>query len=260
MPEGPEVARSAQLLLERLNGATIQMVYINDDRKIDPLPANVVITSIWSYGKKIGFSLDNGQTMIASLGMTGFFSFTQRKETTKVAWMTDRGPFFFGDPRHFGGIEVVTDVNYYLFVKKKIGPDLLRAAMTEWLPFEQFHAIFTKKRSTVTVAEALLNQSYVAGIGNYLKSEILYYAAVHPWRPLNQVTVEQWRAIHKSAHETIKRAYEYNGLTIATHINPDGSTGKFPCAVYHKTHDPMGRPVTATGETRNSFFVAGVQV
>lgn len=270
MPEGPEVAHTARQLRTRLTGATIQAVHLAPGAKVNgTIPTGVIITNIWSYGKKVGFALSSGQTLLGSLGMTGYFAFTPRPGTnahSPVSWRvgleTSQGPLYFGDPRMLGDLTMVDDICYYLFQYKRLGPDLVRAAMTETLPWEQWAAIFgltNGQVSTRLITDVLLDQSLVAGIGNYLKSEILYYAGVAPHRRANTLSETEWRHLWVQAHAVMRCAYEHGGLTIATHISPEGDRGVYPCAVYHKTRDPHGYPVLATGESRNSFWVPQMQ-
>lgn len=261
MPEGPEVAHTARLLAGYIGAVIIDLAIANEYNEITGLlPRQVTILDIWTYGKKIVFHMSNGEWMAVSLGMTGYFAYTPRdKDPWRVAWLTDRGPLYFGDVRKLGGFEVVSDIEYYLFVDKGLGPDLLRAAMgppEQWICLDQWIHIFG---GTARVCAVLTDQKRLAGVGNYLKSEILYFAGINPFRLVCSLSIEELDRLRYWAHIIIRKSYEHNGLTIATHISPDGSRGVYPCAVYHKHYDPHGYQVKSSGGNPNTFWVDELQ-
>jgi len=66
---------------------------------------------------------------------------------------------------------------------KSLGPDLLAGS------FDRDEALRRmRQQSGVPIAEVLLNQRVVAGMGNVFKSEVLFLAGVHPFSPVNTLT------------------------------------------------------------------------
>jgi len=107
----------------------------------------------------------------------------------------------------------------------RLGPDVLSP------DFDDAAAIARLATSTrPTVAEALLQQQAVAGIGNVYKSELLFLAGVYPFAAPADVSRAQWARLMRDAH-TLLRAnvvdpaetgvVSYRGLRRTTgHSNP----------------------------------------
>lgn len=238
MPEGPEVYWTAAEM-RRFRGQTITEVQQVPDtgtnktvRGVIALVALIgaVITEVASYGKKVIFILDNGLYMFVSLGMSGRLSYTPGNYN-KVSFFTDTSEFYFGQPRPIGWIEVVSDM--WGHIRAHMGPDILDAAIRgEWITREEWIRIFSGKAQNWQVSSMLLDQGLIAGIGNYLKSEILHYAGVHPFRIVSTLTAEEMESIRVAAHNVIYAAWARGGLTIESYITPSGFTGDYAPAVY----------------------------
>ena len=92
----------------------------------------------------------------------------------------------------------------------RLGPDLLSQAVTplqvqQRLSLKQFH-----RRS---LGALLLDQGFVAGLGNYLRSEILFYARCHPKQRPVDLTEQQRQQLAVCIIETTRQAYEQAGVT-----------------------------------------------
>ena len=75
-----------------------------------------------------------------------------------------------------------------------IGPDLLAADFDAGEAFARLRA-----RSELDVADALLDQTAIAGIGNVYKSEVLFSGRVNPFTPVSRVNDEQLRLLIDTA-------------------------------------------------------------
>lgn len=70
-----------------------------------------------------------------------------------------------------------------------LGPDPLRADA------DPQQALARIRRSRKPVAELLMDQSVVAGVGNVYRSEVLFRNRIHPFRPGRQLSTRSWQAI-----------------------------------------------------------------
>ena len=277
-PEGPEVRTVADKLRPVLTGQTILHYTIVKTHKLvgfEYLRLPATITTVTSYGKKVIIHLDCGQSLIISLGMSGRlqyhdgghthvrFDLCRRVSQGLLSILEHNGHLYYDQARPFAGIDVL-DHSHYTAYFADLGPDLLACAQNvdTWITFEQWSAIFTSpKIAQWQVCKALLEQSLVAGIGNYLKSEILYYAGILPQRLMSSLSTDDLERLRVSAHQVIQSAYSYGGLTIKDYISPDGQPGIYPVAVYGKDTDSRGYPVTKgkTKDGRMSHWVEAVQ-
>lgn len=278
MPEGPEVRTVADVLRPILVGKVITAGFKDDRAKsigFDNLKCPATIISVRSYGKKVIIDLDTGHMMVISLGMAGRVQFQAGNHSHIMFAIAENQimgsfkvlrPFcglYYEDPRYMGGVDIIPNAGVPLYFKD-IGPDLLQLALDEktWIPLDKWMEIYCQKRLMKrAICDVLLDQSLVAGIGNYVKCEVLYYAMVLPDRNVQAITIEEWERIRVSAHKVIRLSYSYGGLTIKSFISPDGQPGRYPKVVYGKTIDPMGNPVISgtTRDRRTSHWVPAIQ-
>lgn len=89
----------------------------------------------------------------------------------------------------------------------KLGPDALRIRRDE------LRAQLGHRRTPIKVA--LLNQVYVAGIGNLYASEILHVARTHPRTPCASISARRWTSIHAAIRSVLEQAIAYEGSTLS---------------------------------------------
>jgi len=105
----------------------------------------------------------------------------------------------FTDPRRFGRIHLVDDPGAFAPVVA-LGWDMLTAPPT----LEQFSQGLAKRSGPIK--GVLLDQSFTAGVGNYIADEGLYQARLHPAHPANQLTPEQQSTLLKQLVHVIATA------------------------------------------------------
>jgi formamidopyrimidine-DNA glycosylase len=135
---------------------------------------------------------------------------------------------------------------------KTLGPDLLATSH----PFQDIHptirsflppiffqsatcesfttAIRSTRRSQMPLCRFLMKQEYFAGIGNYLKSEILYRARLNPFLLLESLTDQQINTLFSMTIRTISNAYQSGGLTHGNFLDPDMEKGTFNVYIYKR--------------------------
>lgn len=180
--------------------------------------------------------------MIASLGMEGRFQYVKERHSHICFDLNDEEKLYFEDSRRFGRVDIMSaaDEKKYL---SDLGPDLLQHALTTWITETEWNAIYKPKLLKRKICDILLDQSILAGIGNYLASEILYYAGINPLRIGNTITAEELELIRIHAHKVVLCSYEHGGFTLYNFISPSKKLGKYPAAVYGKNKDPNGYKV-----------------
>lgn len=167
---------------------------------------------------------------------------------------------------------------------KEIGPDLLATttpfheihpAVRSTLPsffFEQvtpelfLTGIRAPRRGQMEICRFLMKQEYFSGVGNYLKSEILYRARINPFRTLNTLSDEEVNRLYGACLSTIQQAYQSGGLTHGTFYDPDMEKGTFPVFVYKRAgeKDPHGYtimfvPAEQSPDKRSTYYVPELQ-
>lgn len=264
MPEGPEVRAVADTLQILVNKMINDMV-VGENAKIEgELITPCIITEVTAYGKKLVIRTGKDQFIVVSFGMTGVFRFTEGKYShvrfpicykNRILFKN----LYFDDLRRFGNIKITDQLDL-----SDLGPDLLHHALNEMIPKDEWKNIFANHKPSLMnkeMCQVLLDQSVVSGIGNYLKSEILYVAGILPDRKLDSLTEDEFEKLRVEAHRIIKESYSHGGLTIENFINPNGTMGNYPRLIYNRSHDPQGHKVikVKSKDARGTFYCSQCQ-
>ena len=221
MPEGPEIRRAADKVARRLVESTLTSVRLPYPpiSEFGEVIGNANVESVTSRGKALLMRFDNGLTLYSHSQLYG--RWTVNRVTTKVRWNRSLRAEFISKGyavRLWSAtdVEVVPtrDEEAHPYIAK-LGPDVLDKTTTPDVIKNRLESPRFNGRSA---ASLMLDQSFVAGLGNYLRSEILHQAGVHPkTRPkdLDSETITKWGSITKSISI---RSYESNGLTVSDEL------------------------------------------
>jgi formamidopyrimidine-DNA glycosylase len=162
---------------------------------------------------------------------------------------------YYDGARIYGGLEYTTDIKQYL---SKLGPDPFYTVITT----ELWRKIFrTPKVQKWEISKAIIDPSLIAGIGNWMKAEILYESKISPYRLVGNMSDSELETCRKWFLYVTEQAYKSKGLTLATYWSPDGVAGTYPRKVYSKPTDPFGNVVQkdVTAGKRAHHWVPGLQ-
>ncbi len=144
--------------------------------------------------------------------------------------LSDNLSLIFNDPRKFGRVWLTADPDEVL---GELGPKPLDPSFTPQAFYERLH-----KRHRL-LKPLLLDQSFIAGLGNIYTDEALHMARLHPLSQSNSVTPEQvdslWRAVRAVLEEGIRSNgasidWVYRGGEYQKHFRVYGRDGE-PCPV-----------------------------
>lgn len=260
MPEGPEVRRMAYCINE--NFAEQHLIEMNffegskvyKDQKLFRSDCDILFNSetnmftleidskcfhINSHGKKIFFVMEEGM-IISSLNMDGKW-FLEKPKTIHIELVFENGSLYFYDSGKRANISVVGhDTENMNKFSKELGPDLMDDDTT----FEVFcDQLSIKKFSNKPLYEVLTDQSCLAGIGNYLRADILYVSYIQYDRTFLSLDEDEKERLFSSTKEIMFESFESNGLTLRTYIDPSGKQGVYNPKVYGLKETEAGEPV-----------------
>jgi formamidopyrimidine-DNA glycosylase len=113
------------------------------------------------------------------------------------------------------------------------------------------------------IAVVLMDQSVFSGVGNYLKSEILYQARVSPHATINNIPDEKILEIFEITLKKINESYKSGGASVRDYSDIKGKEGtfSFTFAVYKKKKDPFGNKIVMekTKDGRTTHWVPELQ-
>lgn len=236
MPELPEVETIRRgLLRASLIGLAIREVRVFWNKSVATHSpalfvqslANRRIEGIERAGKFLVFYLDRGALWV-HLKMSGkvllgpLASSLQRY--VRVQFYLGETALSLVDSRKFARMHLIDQPGK---VPGKLGPDLLSLNLPNQ-PAADFLALYSKlKISTRPIKTALLDQSWIAGIGNIYADEALWRAGVHPRSPCCSLSADRVLLILKSALQVISKATEQCGTSLGTSwTNFCGVTGQ----------------------------------
>ncbi|KAI9327775.1 AtMMH-1 [Obelidium mucronatum] len=200
MPELPEVERARRLLQRLCVGRVFERITANDDAIVFGGAAAAQefaahtggrrVVDTFRRGKVFGLTLDTPPHLVMHFGMTGNIVVKDEDATMKykdfkqdtvfpprfckfVAEMDDGTQFAFADGRRLARIKLLNDPMNEPPISA-LGFDPL----LDMPPLEEFSRLIRKR--TLPIKNLLLDQSFSAGIGNWVADEVLYQAKIHP--------------------------------------------------------------------------------
>ncbi len=253
MPELPEVETIARALREGgRDGVPILNRRIEDaalywERTLatppwDAVAARLVgqrVQAVGRRGKVLILTLDDGH-LLFHLRMSGDLrvepqSAPRQKHDRLHILLSDGVRLTFNDPRKFGRAWWADDPAE---VTGHLGPEPLSADFTpEWLAA----ALAGRKRA---IKPLLLDQTFIAGLGNIYTDEALHRAGIHPLTPANRIPREHVHALWQAIRTVLEEGIRRNGASIDWVYRGGGFQNDF--RVYHRAGQPCptcGTPV-----------------
>ncbi len=257
MPELPEVETIRRILTNgspdspSLPGRRINAVSLfNPGSLADPAPdvftSFLIGRKIETLGRRSKFlliGLDEG-TLLFHLRMSGnlfvepelsseYDSPPPRPHDRLHVHLDNQSRLVFNDTRKFGRFWLAANPASVL---SKLGPEPFDPALTE----EQFFRRLRKHKRQLK--PLLMDQSFLAGLGNIYTDEALFRAGLHPLTLSNRVTASQARLLLKSIRETLQAGIDHNGSSI------DWVYGGGNFQNYFNVYQQSGKPCPQCGQ------------
>lgn len=214
MPELPEVNTFKRYFDESALHQKIARTTVFDDKIIRNVSGEAFAglthgrTFVDSYrrGKYLFVRMDNGHDVLLHFGMTGDLNYYEdevdRSRHERFVFQFDNGfKLGFDCPRKFARILYLEDRDAYI-EEIKLGPDVLE------LEEKVFLEATNKKKGTIK--GFLLNQKYLAGMGNLYVDEVCYQTRVHPASVVSAIPGEKLKEIYDKMQEVIRYAVDRN--------------------------------------------------
>ncbi|MDW8327557.1 MAG: DNA-formamidopyrimidine glycosylase [Anaerolineales bacterium] len=251
MPELPEVETIARALREgnrgrgpSVLGRTIARVTVRWPRHIArSTPAEVqqrlpgqVVQGISRRGKYLVFQLSQ-DVLLIHLKMSGDLTVVPAdappdRHAHTIFHFTDGWELRFSDTRKFGKVFVVPQAEA---VTATLGPEPLDEAFTAQVLGERLAA---RKRA---LKPLLLDQSFLAGVGNIYADESLHRAGLHPLRRSHTLTPAEVRALWQAIRRSLRAGLKHSGASIDWQYRGGGFQKHF------RVYDRAGEPCRVCG-------------
>ena len=216
MPEGPEIRLAADKVARVLLNHEIVGVEFGLGRlsRFEKCLTGAAVTAVDTRGKAMLTRFDNGLTLYSHNQLYGRW-FTMRRPNLpktrrqlRVGLHTETHSALLYSA---SDIEVLTEPE----LKKhpflcRVGPDILDPELTIDDVVDRLEAAMFRNRA---LGGLYLDQAFLAGNGNYLRSEILWAAGVDPQLKPSQLAAADLRAIATETLAISRRSYRTRGVT-----------------------------------------------
>ncbi len=271
MPELPEVETVARDLQRRVAGARIADAEVRWPRTIahpEPPEAFVEqvrgaqISSVGRRAKSVLVNLADGRVMTVALRMTGALIVAEPGSADDpyarvVFRLADGRELRYRDVRKFGRIGLWEGGG----LRRRVAPGVRRRVAEPRRPYrvgdvfgrhgpEPLAASFSSARLAARLAgrsarlkTLLLDQSFVAGVGNIYADEALWRARLHPLRAADTLSPEEVRRLHRALRAVLRQAIANRGSSFSDYVGADGEPGANAerLHVYRRTGEPCLR-------------------
>jgi formamidopyrimidine-DNA glycosylase len=252
MPELPEVQTVVDTLCHAgIIGRHIVGVEVNWSKTIsDQTPESftrcikgLAITSIRRRGKYIIFDFDASLSLLIHLRMTGRLLVTSNAEPISkhvqvVLHLSDNRCLHFHDTRKFGRMQLTKRAAAVL---DRLGPEPLSPKFTA----RQFQkALLSRKRC---LKPLLLDQTFIAGLGNIYVDEALWASKIHPLRISSTLADHEIKMLHRAIRKVLRKGLQNNGTSLGgsktNFISADHKQGRnqLQLNVFRRTNRPCPR-------------------
>jgi formamidopyrimidine-DNA glycosylase len=252
MPELPEVETIARAIKPELVGRSIVSADLNwtrtlatpSVRQFKEQVSGQKVVDVTRRAKYLDIVLKDYHLLI-HLRMSGDIIIRKNEEQPEkhdrlILQLSNKKYLAFNDTRKFGRVWLVKDPSTVL---SKLGPEPLEKGFTpQWL----YENLRKRKRQ---LKPLLLDQSFLAGLGNIYTDEALHMAKLHPLGLSNVISVRQAEALHAAICSVLKEGIRRNGASIDW-VYRGGSYQ------YHfRVYDCEGKPCPVCGTEIQKFVV-----
>jgi len=216
MPEGPEIRRAADRLARAVEGRVARRVAFGQARlaRFGPELSGRRVLSIRPRGKALLTSFEGDRVLYSHNQLYGRWITCapgrppRTTRTLRVSIETDDAWIRLYSASDIDVLRV-DELDEHPFLSR-LGPDLLDPATT---PARVRRRLADPRFRARALGGTLLDQRLVAGIGNYLRSEILFFAGLRPGvRPVDLAPAEL-AALARTLRAVTRRAYLTGGVT-----------------------------------------------
>lgn len=216
MPEGPEIRRAADRIERQLKGKPLEAVWFAF-AELSPYAESLLgrcVERVETRGKAMLIRFDDGHVLYSHNQLYGVWKLhkadappdTQRSLRVRFVAEGRAASLYSASDVSLWQAE---DIDTHPFLAR-LGPDLLSEGVT---PAQVREHLLLPRFRRRRLGGLLLDQGLVAGLGNYLRSEILFFAELHPSLTPASLDAAQLERLSNAIVSLTQRAYRQAGVT-----------------------------------------------
>ncbi|MCL4133716.1 UNVERIFIED_CONTAM: hypothetical protein GTU68_054028, partial [Idotea baltica] len=256
VPELPDICVYRECLERKLLGEQLVGLHIKSPfllRSVEPAPAEIEgreLRAVRRLGKRLVFDFDGDYFAVLHLRMTGRLHMVDARsepgpyERLRLI-LPRKQALSFVDVRKFGRFTYEAEPGRVL---DRLGPEPLEDGFSSgW-----FRKALKKRQRALK--PLLLDQAFLAGLGNIYVDESLFRAGLHPLRLAHKLTGKSADRLHGEIRRVLSEAIEREGSSFDTfYRTPEGQPGSYQHQFQVYGRD--GKPCRACGATLRKFVV-----
>ncbi len=216
MPEGPEIKRVADALTKQIAGRTIDRLYFGLEplKKWEARLNGRVIKQVESHGKALLIALDNGLSIYSHCQLYGRWHFCNSqaypdsKRQLRMAIDCQERSALLYSASDIAVLDHEQRLQHPFL--SKLGPDVLHESTTHEQLVERLASDRYRNRQLGSV---LTDQSFAAGLGNYLRCEILFVSGLHPRSRSRELDTRKLHELACTILTLARQSYQTGGIT-----------------------------------------------
>jgi formamidopyrimidine-DNA glycosylase len=271
MPELPEVETVARHISPKLKGLEVSGARLLFSRLLrEKSPDSLVklkgrrVIGVRRRGKMLLIDFEGEMSLLFHFKMTGQFLFSSGSEpvdkhTHFILRFKDAArELRFRDTRKFGFISFLRSSDVLCSRElKDLGPEPFE------ISFSRFAGLFRGRKARLK--SLLLNQNFLAGIGNIYSDEILFESKLHPLTRASSLDEDDLKRMFKAMRNVLRKAIRSRGTSVRDFVDCEGREGNYQN--FLRVYGRESLPCFICGEKiirirlsgRSSFFCPGCQ-
>lgn len=220
MPEGPEIHREADKIRRAIADEQLRYIYYYHDhlKPFEKELAEMRVENVEAFGKGLVITFEDDYHMYSHnqlygrwyIKSAGDYPKTNRQLRAELRTDQKSALLYSASEIDVMDSESIREHPYL----KKLGPDLLKNVTVDEIVKRSASDDFNRRM----FASLLLDQTFLSGVGNYLRTEILFDARINPSNKPKDLTEEELTEFARSALTITHRAYETKGITVSDDI------------------------------------------
>ena len=246
MPEGPTIKNMGDRLRHALEGETITGVRSRYKKaKAENWPEHIegqTVEAVRTHGKNLFIDLSDGYSIYSHMMMWGSWHLYEPGQEwdkpDKLARLVLETPHQVAVLFNAPICELIAPGQLPEHKTSQMGPDLLSPSFEAEEVWDRLHLPENRERE---LGDAIMDQFILAGIGNILKSEILFQAGLHPLRPVATLSRAEFEIFIRYSLDLLQRSYELGGFAHAflpPELLPENIHGNNMGYVYRRRGKP----------------------
>lgn len=257
MPELPEVETIKRDLEKIVLKKRIEKVELLDKKIIKGLKPDLfikqvektTIEEIIRRGKYLIFSLNNGKFLVFHLKLTGQLIYGPADKSSRIIfYFLDDKSLNFPDMRRFAELRLTDDWKKERGIAE-MGPEPFDKNFT----MECFKEMLFGRKTKIK--PLLMDQSFLAGVGNIYAQEALFRVGVSPLRPANNLKLDEIKWLYAAIKDVLSEAIRYRGSSVDAYVDVEGKKGGMEQRL--KVYGRGGEPCSNCGTLLKEIKLSG---